>query len=111
MLIGAIFPLPRILDGLVYHVFPVCEKVNADALRSRDGLDLNVYFLAAPGSAATAILTHGYTGAVLQMSAYARFFYEKLGYNVLLPEARGHGNSGGPLSAWVGLTGWITCNG
>jgi fermentation-respiration switch protein FrsA (DUF1100 family) len=36
------------------------------------------------------------------MSAFARFFYEKLGYNVLLPEARGHGDSGG---AYIGM-GW-----
>jgi fermentation-respiration switch protein FrsA (DUF1100 family) len=76
-----------------------CETVG---IRSRDGLDLNAYFLAAPGSADTAILAHGYTGTVLQMSAFARFFYEKLGYNVLLPEARGHGNSGG---TYIGM-GW-----
>jgi fermentation-respiration switch protein FrsA (DUF1100 family) len=76
-----------------------CETVG---IRSRDGLDLNAYFLAFPGSSATAILAHGYTGNVMQMSAFARFFYEKLGYNVLLPEARGHGNSGG---TYIGM-GW-----
>jgi hypothetical protein len=31
MLIFAIVPLPRNLDGVVYH-FPLSEKVNADAL-------------------------------------------------------------------------------
>jgi fermentation-respiration switch protein FrsA (DUF1100 family) len=84
-------------------------------IRSRDGLELNAYFLSAPdpaGSAEntgekrispyTAILAHGYSGNVWQMSAFAQFFYEKLGYNVLLPDARGHGDSGG---TYIGM-GW-----
>jgi hypothetical protein len=34
MLIFAVIPLPRNPDGLIYHVFLVNGKVNADALRS-----------------------------------------------------------------------------
>jgi fermentation-respiration switch protein FrsA (DUF1100 family) len=73
---------------------------------SRDGLRLSACFLpAAAGSGLsprTAILAHGYTGHVFQMSAFARFFCEKLGYNVLLPNARGHGDSEGN---YIGM-GW-----
>jgi hypothetical protein len=34
MLIFVIILLPKNPDGLVYHIFPVSEKVNADALAS-----------------------------------------------------------------------------
>ncbi|MDR2403229.1 MAG: alpha/beta hydrolase [Spirochaetaceae bacterium] len=86
-------------------------------ITSHDGLRLNACFLSAPdpaGSAQnantpdniispyTAILAHGYTGNALQMSIFARFFYEDLGYNVLIPENRGHGDSEG---TYIGM-GW-----
>jgi fermentation-respiration switch protein FrsA (DUF1100 family) len=91
-----------------------CETVS---ILSRDGLRLNGFFLSAFGAAGspentntvgnkispyTAIIAHGYTGNVLQMSGFAQFFYEKLGYNILLPEARGHGTSEGH---YIGM-GW-----
>jgi fermentation-respiration switch protein FrsA (DUF1100 family) len=71
-------------------------------ITSFDGLSLVGYYLAAPGSSATVILAHGYTGNAKEMGIFARFFYETLGYNVLLPDARGHGASGG---AYIGF-GW-----
>jgi fermentation-respiration switch protein FrsA (DUF1100 family) len=74
-------------------------------ITSFDGLSLVGYYLAAPGDAsgaATVILAHGYTGSAKQMGIFARFFYETLGYNILLPNARGHGASGG---TYIGF-GW-----
>jgi fermentation-respiration switch protein FrsA (DUF1100 family) len=69
---------------------------------SDDGLTLRAAYVAAPGRSVTAILAHGYRGTGRELSPYARFFYDKLGYNVLLPDARGHGASEG---AYIGF-GW-----
>ncbi|QGG55760.1 alpha/beta hydrolase [Paenibacillus sp. B01] len=72
-------------------------------LLSPDGLKLRAYWLPAPGgSARTAILAHGYSGEAKQMAGFARFYAEQLGWNVLLPDARGHGRSGG---GYIGF-GW-----
>ena len=69
---------------------------------SHDGLVLEGFFAAASGvregqpiSGDTVILAHGYTGDARQLSGIARGFHERLGCNVLLPHARGHGSSGG----------------
>lgn len=63
---------------------------------SDDGIHLKGYYLAAPvQSDKTVIIAHGYAGNATQMSGYARMYYERLGYNILLPDARGHGDSGG----------------
>jgi fermentation-respiration switch protein FrsA (DUF1100 family) len=83
-------------------------------IRSRDGLVLQGYFLAAHGqtgglnlvgnasSANTMILAHGYTGNAKQLSLIAQLAYETLGFNILLPDARGHGGSEG---SYIGF-GW-----
>lgn len=42
----------------------------------------------------TVIIQHGYRGPVTGASAYAKMYYN-MGYNVLMPEARGTGNSEG----------------
>ena len=49
-----------------------------------------------------AILFHGYTGAAWQMAPYAKRFYE-MGYDVLTPDARAHGESEGD---YIGM-GWL----
>ena len=49
-----------------------------------------------------AILFHGYTGAAWQMAPYAKMFYE-MGYSVITPDARAHGESEG---AYIGM-GWL----
>ena len=41
-----------------------------------------------------AIILHGYRGSSSQMSNYAKHYYEQ-GYNILLPNLRAHGLSGG----------------
>lgn len=65
-------------------------------LTSSDGLRLVGAYLPAPkGTDKTAVLVHGYTSQGKDMGSFARFYYEKLGFNVLLPDNRGHGQSGG----------------
>ena len=63
---------------------------------SEDGIRLVGYWLpAATPTARTVIIAHGYSGYAFTMSAFARFYHEDFGYNVLMPDARGHGASGG----------------
>ena len=49
-----------------------------------------------------AVLFHGYTGAAWQMAPYAKMFYD-MGYSVIVPDARAHGESGGD---YIGM-GWL----
>ncbi|WP_025784320.1 alpha/beta hydrolase [Sporosarcina sp. D27] len=65
-------------------------------LESRDGLKLSGYFL--PSTIPTdklVILTHGYLGNAKQMGLFGIFYYQELGYNIFMPDARGHGKSEG----------------
>lgn len=66
-------------------------------IRSYDGLRLRGSFLRAPEpTTKTVILAHGYGGeAKKDMGGFAHLYYETLGFNVLLPDARGHGQSEG----------------
>lgn len=65
-------------------------------IESFDGLKLSAYFIpATTPSRRTVISAHGYTSNAKHMAQFARFFNEKLGFNVLLPDARGHGESEG----------------
>ncbi|KOP65525.1 alpha/beta hydrolase [Bacillus sp. FJAT-18019] len=66
------------------------------SLTSDDGLKLHAYYLPAEKATdKTAIIAHGYSGHSEQMSAFAQMYHENLGYNVLIPDARGHGKSEG----------------
>lgn len=110
---------------------PACEQLEADALgaeprlwidtlpreeagiMSHDGLALKGWFFPAgrtgengPGnslSSTTMILAHGYSGHPRQISAIAKVVYEHSGYNILLPSARGCGDSQGD---YIGF-GWL----
>ncbi|NSW90318.1 MAG: alpha/beta hydrolase [Firmicutes bacterium] len=65
-------------------------------ITSFDGLKLHGYYLEAKTPTnRTAILAHGYSSWAKAMGVYAKFFYETLGYNILMPDARGHGSSEG----------------
>lgn len=65
-------------------------------IRSEDGLGLVGYYLQANTvTTRTVILAHGYTSRGRDMGSFARFYREALGYNVLMPDARGHGESEG----------------
>lgn len=75
------------------------EKVE---ILSDDGLHLKaIYISRENNSKKTVILAHGYGGSYEQMSPYAKMFYE-WGYNILAPDARGHGTSEG---SYIGF-GW-----
>ncbi len=64
-------------------------------IKSEDGLNLVGYYLEAQTpSPKTAILAHGYASQGTYMGSYAKIYYD-LGYNVLLPDDRGHGKSDG----------------
>lgn len=65
-------------------------------LRSHDGLQLVAAYIPAPKpTGKTVVLAHGYTSQGRHMGRFARFYHEQLGFNVLLPDARGHGQSEG----------------
>jgi fermentation-respiration switch protein FrsA (DUF1100 family) len=73
------------------------------SLTSRDGISLKAYYYqAAAPSNKLAILAHGYTSSGEGMGGYAKYYHDVLGFNVLLPDARGHGRSGG---TYIGF-GW-----
>ncbi len=74
-------------------------------MKSYDGLLLHGYYLAAPTpTTKTALLAHGYNGSAKNdMGAFAKLYHEVLGYNVLMPDDRGHGASEG---ASIGF-GWL----
>ncbi|GGD63286.1 alpha/beta hydrolase [Paenibacillus nasutitermitis] len=65
-------------------------------LTAEDGLKLKAYYLsAAEPTTRTVILAHGYAREASIMVAFARLYHEKYGFNILLPDARGHGASEG----------------
>ncbi|MCZ8520171.1 MULTISPECIES: alpha/beta hydrolase [Paenibacillus] len=80
------------------------QPIEAWDLVSGEGLRLRGYFL--PAKRPThrmVLLAHGYSGSgKLHMNALAKLYHEELGYHVLLPDARGHGDSEG---AYIGF-GW-----
>ncbi len=53
-----------------------------------------IYLPAEKKSDKTVIVAHGYMGNAETMANYAKMFHD-LGYNVLVPDARGHGRSEG----------------
>lgn len=65
-------------------------------MTSRDGLQLSGYYLPAKQpSNKVVILTHGYLGHAKQMGLFGIFYYQELGFNIFMPDARGHGKSEG----------------
>ncbi|MEK3937185.1 alpha/beta hydrolase [Sporosarcina sp. FSL W7-1349] len=65
-------------------------------MQSRDGLELSGYFLpAAVPTDKLVILTHGYLGNAKQMGLFGQFYHDTLQFNIFMPDARGHGKSGG----------------
>ncbi|MBF8807971.1 MAG: alpha/beta hydrolase [Enterococcus lacertideformus] len=73
------------------------DKKNRSAwhITSTDKLKLSaIYLPAEKKSDKTVIVAHGYMGNAETMANYANMFHD-LGYNVLVPDARGHGRSEG----------------
>jgi fermentation-respiration switch protein FrsA (DUF1100 family) len=72
------------------------QSVAEWSITSNDGLKLYAYYLAADRSTdRTVILAHGYAGQAMQMGNLAQMYKETLGFNILIPDARGHGRSEG----------------
>lgn len=72
------------------------------SLTSNDGLKLQaIYIPAEDKTDKNAILAHGYMGSAESMGKYAKMYHD-WGYNVLVPDARGHGESEG---SYIGF-GW-----
>ncbi|MDF2533046.1 MAG: alpha/beta hydrolase [Clostridia bacterium] len=66
------------------------------SIESFDDLKLNALYLPCPiASDKTVILIHGYNSWNGSMGGFAQYYLETLGYNVLLPNLRGHGKSEG----------------
>ncbi len=72
------------------------EQVFEDVeIQSKDGLNLKAVFLENENPNGKAvILAHGYKGNNTQMPGVTRFYYEQ-GFDILKPDARGHGKSEG----------------
>ncbi len=65
------------------------------SLTSYDGLKLKAIYLAAEHKTTkNVIMAHGYTKSAEDMASFAKMYHD-LGYNVLIPDARGHGKSEG----------------
>ncbi|MEG0772809.1 alpha/beta hydrolase [Clostridium sp.] len=65
-------------------------------MKSYDNLTLFAKYLKAPKDTdKIAILVHGYSGKGSGMAFIAQHYHETLGYNVLMPDLRGHGQSEG----------------
>lgn len=66
------------------------------SITSTDGLQLKAtYIPARMETLKCVILAHGYGGKGEEMYGFARLYAESLNYNVLIPDARGHGKSEG----------------
>ena len=61
---------------------------------SHDGLSLHGSVVESPGSRLWAVIVHGYSSNGLSMASFAESF-SGFGYNLLLPDLRGHGESQG----------------
>lgn len=70
-------------------------------INSYDGLKLHNYVIHNDTSNKWVIAVHGYTSEGKLMASYARKYYD-MGYNVILPDLRGHGQSEGD---YIGM-GW-----
>lgn len=71
------------------------------SLLSEDGLTLHAYRVEGNDAHRYAVICHGYQNNAANMAAVGKHFHD-LGYTVLLPDARGHGESEGH---YIGM-GW-----
>ena len=98
--------LPRHRVSQEYRLFAYQRAKAIDAalvdiqITAKDGTTLRAWF-ATPhlGNGSTVLLLHGVTDNRIGVSGYAEFFLRH-GYSVLLPDMRGHGESGGVLATY-----------
>lgn len=75
------------------HVYPV-------SLKAADGVGLSAWWVVSPHPNGRAVLLlHGIGGNRVDMSGFTDIFVSK-GYDVLLPDSRGHGESGGRVATF-----------
>ncbi|WP_461215802.1 alpha/beta hydrolase [Lacticaseibacillus sp. GG6-2] len=86
-----------------YHVDWV-ENQHPDVwhIDTPDDQHLSGLWLEHPNSKKAVIIGHGYKGTGITMSNYAHMFYD-MGFSVLLPDDRGHGQSDGTYISF----GWL----
>ena len=71
------------------------QQFKRESIVSFDGLELSARFLPAPDAVGTVILMHGFHSSCDNDFACILPFYHENGYNILLPDQRAHGQSGG----------------
>lgn len=87
--------LPQMIKGVEYFNSLQKERV---VRKSRDGLNLVAYYIAnagKPESKKFALLMHGYASCGKNDFALGVEYYGELGYNLLIPDQRAHGESEG----------------
>ncbi|QTM98979.1 alpha/beta fold hydrolase [Sediminibacillus dalangtanensis] len=88
------------------------KKLKELEMTSYDGLNLKAHYLQNPQESGKAvILAHGYRGYGQQMGDLAKFYYDH-GFSILMPDARGHGESEGDYIGYgwhdrLDYQGWI----
>ncbi|MFC4401966.1 alpha/beta hydrolase [Gracilibacillus xinjiangensis] len=86
------------------------QDFNEWELESFDRQNLKGYYLEAKEPTnKTVMLAHGYLGKAKDMGLYGQYYYEELGYNIFMPDARGHGQSEGDYIGfgWHDRLDWI----
>lgn len=72
------------------------QSYETTEITSFDDLKLHGYYLESfYPSKKFVLLAHGYSSEGRGMAAFARLYHEKLGFNALMPDNRGHGESEG----------------
>lgn len=73
-----------------------CQALRDTVILAEDGTRLHAFFVRNPRShGRTAVLVHGYTDNAVRMMHLGRMYERNLGYNILLPDLRYAGTSGG----------------
>lgn len=109
-------PSPWVKENEMNATWLAEREQEAEEVRitARDGLKLEAtYISSAVPSNKAAILVHGYAGSRLDMLTYGRFYADKLGMNILMPDNRGHGKSEGNYIGFgwhdrLDILDWIT---
>ena len=95
---------PQLEQPTLDSELPVSDTAWIDAqpfeileMKSYDNLLLKGFYLPAPvPTGKTVILAHGYNGTAKEnMGSLARFYHGRFGWNIFMPDARGHGESEG----------------
>ena len=109
---GSDFQLRSVTDHQAWLIENHAERIS---LKSDDGLGLVAWFIAPRQPSTKAVmLAHGYSGRGWQMAGFAQTYLQD-GYAVLMPDARGHGDSEGNYIGfgwperrdWVRWANWL----